>query len=80
MAKYTHLVVAINHDTGEVSFDGDGSREWIRTLFEPETNTWDEDTLDWAAPDLTLEREALDLLMNLGIKVDGMFYDNWQER
>lgn len=80
MAKYTHLVVAIDHDTKRVTFDGDGSREWIRTLFEPETNTWDSETLDWAAPDLTLEREALDLLMNLGIKVDGMFYDNWQER
>ena len=80
MAKITHLVIAINHETGRVTFDGDGSREWIRTLFEPETNTYDDEIGEFVVPDLTLERQALDLLMNLGIEVDGMFYDNWQER
>jgi len=80
MAKITHLVIAINHDTGSVEFDGDGSREWIRRLFEIETNTYDTELEEFIAPDLTLERQALDLLMNLGVKVDGLDYDNWQER
>lgn len=78
MSKVTHLVVAIDHSTGRVSFDGDASRLWIRQLFQPGTNTYDLESGEFVAPDLTLEREALDLLMGLGVEVDGTFHD-WQE-
>lgn len=67
MAKVTHLVVAYDHDTKELSFDGDGSREWIRTLFLPETNTWDDDAGDFVAVPESVEVEAVNALKALGV-------------
>lgn len=77
MANHTHLVVAYNHDTKTFKFDGDGSREWIRTLFEPETNTWSDEKEDYVPISRKAEKEAVDALIALGIEAD---FDGWQER
>lgn len=76
----THLVVAVNNQTGQISFDGDGTREWIRMLFDPQTTTFDNDSCEWVAVDGSVEQAALDKLMAIGIAVDGLDYNNWQER
>lgn len=76
----THLVITVDHQTGQISFDGDGTREWIRRLYTPETTTFDYETSEWVPVDSSFERAALDKLMELGILVDGVDYDNWQER
>ena len=77
MALQTHLVVAYNHDTKTFTFDGDGSREWIRTLFEPETNTWSDEQSDYVAVSAQLEQEAVDALESLGVAVEET---GWQTR
>jgi hypothetical protein len=77
MPKHTHLVVAYNHETKTFWFDGDGSREWIRKLFEPETNTWSDEDEAYVAVDKALEQEAVEALDRMGIAVE---QDNWQER
>jgi hypothetical protein len=77
MPKHTHLVVAYNHETKTFWFDGDGSREWIRKLFEPETNTWSDEEEAYVSPDSALEQEAVEALERMGIAVE---QNNWQER
>jgi hypothetical protein len=76
----THLVITVNNQTGQIAFDGDGTREWIRRLFDQHTTTYDLDAQEFIAVDGSVERAALDKLMELGILVDGLDYDNWQER
>ena len=56
MPKHTHLVIAYNHETKTFWFDGDGSREWIRKLFEPETNTWSDEEEAYVSPDSAVEQ------------------------
>jgi hypothetical protein len=75
--KHTHLVIAYNHETKTFWFDGDGSREWIRKLFEPETNTWSDEDEAYVSVDKALEQEAVEALDRMGIAVE---QDNWQER
>jgi hypothetical protein len=79
MSKIVSLVIAVNTDTGLIEFDGDGSREWIRRLFEVETNTYDTELQEWVKAPID-EKIALNLLMTLGVAVDGLDYDNWMER
>jgi hypothetical protein len=76
----THLVITVSHTTGQIEFDGDGTREWIRRLFDPQTTTYDYDEDQMVAVSPEIERAALDKLMEIGILVDGLDYDNWQER
>lgn len=70
MALHTHLVVEYNHDTKQFSFDGDGSREWIRRLFEVETNTWSDEEEEYIDNDLGLVAEAMLALQGLNIEID----------
>jgi hypothetical protein len=77
VAKHTHLVVAYNHETKTFWFDGDGSREWIRRVMEPETNTWSDEEEAYVSVDKALEQEAVEALDRMGIAVE---QDNWQER
>jgi hypothetical protein len=77
MANHTHLVVAYNHDTKTFWFDGDGSREWIRSLFEPETNTWSDEQGEFIAISEQQEQEAVDALKTLGVVVE---QEGWQTR
>jgi hypothetical protein len=79
MSRVVNLVVEIDTESGLIRFDGDGSREWIRRLFEPETNTYDQELGEYVQ-DEAAEKKALDLLMELGILGDGLDYDNWMER
>jgi hypothetical protein len=76
----THLVITVNNQTGQIAFDGDGTREWIRELFDPKTTTYDLDACEWVAVDGSVEQAALDKLMEIGILVDGIDYNNWMER
>lgn len=77
MAKHTHLVIAYNHETKTFWFDGDGSREWIRRVLDPETNTWSDEEEAYVLTDSALEQEAVEALERMGIAVE---QDNWQER
>lgn len=77
MPKHTHLVVAYNHETKTFWFDGDGSREWIRRVLDPETNTWSDEDETYVVIDKALEQEAVEALDRMGIAVE---QDNWQER
>ena len=77
MPKHTHLVVAYNHETKTFWFDGDGSREWIRRVLDPETNTWSDEEEAYVLTDSALEQEAVEALERMGIAVE---QDNWQER
>jgi hypothetical protein len=77
MSKHTHLVIAYNHETKTFWFDGDGSREWIRKLFEPETNTWSDEEEAYVSPDSAVEQEAVEALERMGVAVE---QTNWQER
>jgi hypothetical protein len=77
MPKHTHLVIAYNHETKTFWFDGDGSREWIRKLFEPETNTWSDEEEAYVSPDSAVEQEAVEALERMGVAVE---QTNWQER
>ena len=70
MALQTHLVVAYDHDTKHFWFDGNGSREWIRRLFEDETYTWSDEEEAFIPNDLGLVADALTALEALGITVD----------
>lgn len=78
MSLITHLVVTYDHDTKTLSFDGDGSREWIRTLFEPETNTFSEEQGDFVAISKKNEQEAVDALTAVGIDTSNQ--QGWQTR
>jgi hypothetical protein len=78
MAKHTHLVVAYNHDTKTFWFDGDGSREWIRRLFTPETNTWSDEEEEFIPEDLGLVADAMTALEALNIEIDET--DGWLTR
>lgn len=75
--KHTHLVVAYNHETKTFWFDGDGSREWIRRVMEPMTNTWSDEEETYVSVDKTLEQEAVEALNRMGVAIE---QDNWQER
>lgn len=75
MANHTHLVVAYNHDTKTFWFDSDGSREWIRRLFEPETNTWSDEEEEYIS--IPNENDAVKALAALGVEVEDL---DWQER
>jgi hypothetical protein len=77
VAKHTHLVVAYNHETKTFWFDGDGSREWIRRVLDPETNTWSDEDETYVVIDKALEQEAVEALAGIGIAIEE---DNWQER
>jgi hypothetical protein len=70
MALHTHLVVTYNHDTNTFTFDGDGTREWIRRLFEPETNTWSDEAEDFIPISKLKEDKALRALQRLGVTVE----------
>jgi hypothetical protein len=78
MANHTHLVVAYNHDTKTFWFDGDGSREWIRRLFTPETNTWSDEEEEFIPEDLGLVADAMTALEALNIEIDET--DGWLTR
>jgi hypothetical protein len=77
MAKHTHLVVQYNHDTKTFTFDGDGSREWIRRLYTPETNTWSDEVEAFVSIPIEDELEAVNALASLGVAVEE---DGWQDR
>ena len=77
MANHTHLVVTYNHDTKTFTFDGDGTREWIRRLFVPETNTWSDEAEEYVPVSREDEAEAVDALERLGVTVE---QDVWQDR
>jgi hypothetical protein len=77
MAKHTHLVVSYNHDTKTFTFDGDGSREWIRSLFDPATNTWSDEQGEYVSIPTADEQEAVDALEAIGVLVEE---DGWQTR
>jgi hypothetical protein len=77
MAKHTHLVVVYNHDTKTFTFDGDGSREWIRRLYTPETNTWSDEDEEFVAVPVEDEDEAVNALEALGVAVEE---NGWQDR
>jgi hypothetical protein len=77
MAQHTHLVIAYNHDTKSFWFDGDGSREWIRRLFTPETNTWSDEEEGYVVAPVSMEEEAVNALALLGVEVSET---DWQER
>lgn len=77
MTLHTHLVVAYNHETKTFWFDGDGSREWIRRLFDEETNTWSDEQENFIAVDDEVENEAVEALAKLGFEVSE---NNWQRR
>jgi hypothetical protein len=62
--------VAYDHETKQFWFDGDGSREWIRRLFEDETNTWSDEEEAFIPNDLGLVADALTALEALGVTVD----------
>jgi hypothetical protein len=70
MSKTTHLVVQYDHDSKSFTFDGDGSREWIRSLFSPESNTWSDEDQEFIGGDIGYLTDALFALEALGIKVD----------
>jgi len=78
MALHTHLVVSYNHETKTFVFDGDGSREWIRTLYSPETNTWSDEEETFVAVEASVEAEAVTALESLGIVIEEHY--PWQER
>ena len=80
MAKHTHLVVAYDHDTKKFWFDGDGSREWIRRLFDVETNTWSDEQEDYISIPVEEELEAIKALGALGIDIENDSALVWQER
>lgn len=70
MSLHTHLVVAYDHETKKFTFDGDGSREWIRLLYSPPTNTWSDEAEAWESISPDLEQEALSALKTLGVIVN----------
>ena len=80
MANHTHLVVAYDHDTKQFWFDGDGSREWIRRLFTPETNTWSDEQEEYIAIPAEQEQEAINALGALGIDITNDSALVWQEQ
>ena len=77
MGLTTHLVVSFDHETKTFTFDGDGSREWIRRLFTPETNTWSDEAGEYVEVHHSFETEALLALQKLGVSV---LDHNWQKR
>ena len=79
MALETHLVVTYNHDTKQFTFDGDGSREWIRFLFDPETNTWSDEEEDYVPVASKYDEEAVEALRALGVNFD-ITAHGWQTR
>ncbi len=79
MAKMlTYLVVMVDSETGLVYFDGDGSREWIRTLFEKPTNTYDTEDGEFVAVAPYLEEQALNALQRIGVIFENE--DEWRQR
>lgn len=68
--KLTHFVVMVDSETGKVHFDYDGSREWIRRLFEPETNTYDTEDGEYVAVAPIIEEHALNALETIGVIFD----------
>ena len=77
--KLTHFVVTVDSETGDVHFDYDGSREWIRRLFEPETNTYDCEDGEYIAVAPIIEEQALDALERIGVIFD-RGDEEWQTR
>ena len=65
----TCLVVEYNHDDGTFTFDADGTREWIRKLYSPESNTWDSETGDSVVVPMHIEQNAIKALASLGVTV-----------
>lgn len=65
----TCLVVEYDHDSGTFTFDADGTREWIRKLYSPESNTWDSTTGDSVAVPQAVEQKAIQALASLGVTV-----------
>jgi hypothetical protein len=74
--KIVSYVVSVIED--KVYFDGDGSREWIRRLFDIETNTFDTQNGEYVKDDV-LEARALKVLEQHGVIVSDDS-KNWQER
>jgi len=68
--KLTHFVVMVDSETGGVYFDYDGSREWIRRLFEPETNTYDCEDGEFVPVAPYIEETALNALERIGVIFD----------
>lgn len=77
--KMTHFVVMVDSETGLVHFDGDGSREWIRSLFYEPTNTFDVEDGEFVAVAPYIEKQALNALKRIGIIFDENS-NNWQNR
>jgi hypothetical protein len=72
--------VAYDHDTKQFWFDGDGSREWIRRLFTPETNTWSDEQEEYIAIPAEQEQKAINALGALGIDITNDSALVWQEQ
>lgn len=70
MPKMVHFVVMVD-ELGRVFFDADGSREWIRTLFEPPTNTYDLEEEEFVPVAPEFEDSALEALKNAGVIFEG---------
>lgn len=79
MAKLVSLVVEVNVETGTIRVDGDGSREWIRSLFEPQTNTFDTDSGEYVE-DIDSEIAAVQMLSARGIPMSTDDFLHWRER
>lgn len=75
MGLRTSLVIEYDHDTQSFTFDGDGSREYIRRLYTPESNTWSDDAQEFVLADLE-EAQALDALKALGVHVPDEAWHN----
>lgn len=78
MALQTHLVVIYDHETKTLTFDGDGSREWIRSLYTPETNTWSDEAEEFVSVSAEVEQEAVDALHSAGVVIENTY--PWQTR
>ena len=79
MSKLVNLVIEIDTEAGTIRFDPDGSREWIRRLFQPETNTYDTELGEYVE-DIDSEIAAVQLLSEIGIKVSTDDFLHWRER
>lgn len=75
----SHFVVMVDNATGKVYFDPDGSREWIRLLFDEPTNTYDTEEGVFVPFAPYVEENALNILEQHGIIFEEPNYD-WRTR
>lgn len=74
----SHFVVMVDNETGKVYFDGDGSREWIRRLFDEPTNTYDTEEGVFVPFAPYVEEQALNALERIGVIFEEDI--DWRER